>query len=447
MRKFLSLMLALLTLFALCPAQAERWEEIPEVLRFTQTTNPRDYVKKDLLYVQSTYPTTTNETVNREMAAVIDGLEAEGRNHLPQGPYNASRPTYLDVGAYISRTGDRWMSFLSIARIAHNMEQTYVDFDARVYDMTTGARLTLSDLLGDQEAAWALLETEVREQLSAYYWTLEPDAEALAALCAREAIENTPFTLTAGKLSLHYRTDALYPGKNNLMHVNIYYSALGPLLPAQGREITDNSHYKMIALTYDDGGGRVTSLNVLNELRLHGAGATFFIVGTQMASNHDVMDRQQDAGFAMASHNYEHDEHISDLSKIPVWKEKFDREMDSIVGVRPAYMRAPGGNNDSFIRAQVGLPLIRWSGNTTDAGNSNVANIASRAINNARDGAIILMHDINKYAYQYAQIILPELERRGFLCVTVDELFDHYGVVLLPNTVYHSAEEAAAQQP
>ena len=447
MKRSLTLILALAVLLALCPARAERWEEIPAALRFTQTTNARDYVKKDVLYVQSTYPTTASDAVNREMAAVIDGLEQEGRNHLPDGPYNASRPTYLDVGAYISRTGDRWMSFLSIARIAHNMEQTYVDFDARVYDMTTGARLTLSDLLGDSEAAWALVETEVRDQLAAYYWTLEPDEAALSALCAREAVENTPFTLTPARLCLHYRTDALYPGKNNLMHVNIYFSALRPLLTELGQRVTDNSHYKMIALTYDDGGGRITSLNVLNELRLHGAGATFFIVGTQMANNHDVMDRQQDAGFAMASHNYEHDEHISDLSKIPVWKDKFDREMDSIVGVRPAYMRAPGGNNDSFIRAQVGLPLIRWSGNTTDAGNSNVSNIAARAINNARDGAIILMHDINKHAYQYAQIILPELERRGFLCVTVDELFDHYGVPLEPNTVYHSAEEAAAAQP
>ena len=115
MKRSLTLILALAVLLALCPARAERWEEIPAALRFTQTTNARDYVKKDVLYVQSTYPTTASDAVNREMAAVIDGLEQEGRNHLPDGPYNASRPTYLDVGAYISRTGDRWMSFLSIA--------------------------------------------------------------------------------------------------------------------------------------------------------------------------------------------------------------------------------------------------------------------------------------------------------------------------------------------
>ena len=445
MKKWIAVMLLLALTAALPAAHAERWTEIPEALRFTQYAQAREYLK-DALYVQRTYPQTANSAVNQAMKALIDGMAETGRDFLPPGPYDSSRPTYLDVGAYISRTGERWMSFLTIARIAHNQEQTYVDFDARVYDMASGEQLALADLFDEDSEAWTMLETAVREQLTAYYMNEDPDAEALDALCTREAIENTPFTLSAAKLSLHYRTDALYPGKNSLMHVNLYYSQVRPLMNALGQEITDNSHYKMIALTYDDGGARGSSMNVLNELRLYGAKATFFIVGTQMAKNHDVMNRQQDADFAMASHNYEHEEHVSDPTgeKIHYWRERFDREMDSIVGVRPIMMRAPGGNNWAFINAEVGLPLIQWSGNSTDAGKDDVTRIARMVLSNARDGAIILMHDINKYAHQYAAIILPELTARGFLCVTVDELFDHYGVVMEPNTVYYSAEEQAA---
>ncbi len=448
MKKWIAALLLMAFLSALPAAFAERWTEIPEALRFTQRTSPRDYLK-DALYVQCTYPQTANSAVNREMQALIDGMAAKGRDFLPPGPYNSSRPTYLDVGSYLSRTGEKWMSFLTIARIAHDQEQTYVDFDARVYDMETGEALALTDLFGADSEAWALLESAVREQLTAYYMNEAPDPDALDSLCSREALESAAFTLSAAKLSLHYRTDALYPGKNSLMHVNLYYSRVRPLMTALGQEITDNSRYKMIALTYDDGGARGASMNVLNELRLYGAKATFFIVGTQMVKNHDVMNRQQDADFAMASHNYEHVEHVTDSTgeKIRAWRERFDREMDDVVGIRPGYMRAPGGNNWAFINGNVGLPLIQWSGNSTDAGKDDVNRIARMVLSNARDGAIILMHDLNKYAHQYAAIILPELAARGFLCVTVDELFDHYGVILEPNTVYYSAEEQAAARP
>ena len=44
-----------------------------------------------------------------------------------------------------------------------------------------------------------------------------------------------------------------------------------------------------------------------------------------------------------------------------------------------------------------------------------------------------------------SQIILENLENKNILCVTVDELFDHYGVPLLPNQVYTSCLEQAAQ--
>ena len=38
---------------------------------------------------------------------------------------------------------------------------------------------------------------------------------------------------------------------------------------------------------------------------------------------------------------------------------------------------------------------------------------------------------------------LEFLESKNFLCVTVDELFDHYGVILEPNQVYYGCEEEA----
>lgn len=444
MKRLFSALLALCLLFSLSAARAER-SEIPKALQFTQETTARDYVREQQ-YVQKTYPKTSNQQVNKEIKALVDEMTDRGRPALPKGKIEVA-PSYLDVGATISRTGTQWMSFLTIARIDYEREQTYVDFDARVYDMVTGEQLKLTALFDESSGAWALLQDAVREQLTAYFMYETPDAAVLEALCAREAVENAAFTLTPAKLQLHYRADQLYPGKNTLMHVTLYYSQLRPLMNETGQAVTDNSMYKMVALTYDDGGSLGATTNVLNQLRAFGANATFFIVGTMMGKNHHVMSRQHDAGYAMASHNWEHVYENLTKDNIFAWKEKFDRTMDSIVGIRPSYMRAPGGHYQAFINAGAGYPMIQWDVISGDAGNDNVAGIATTVKNNIHDGAVVLMHDINPKAYAYTESILEFLTQRNYLCVTVDELFDHYGVELLPDQVYVSCREEAAAQP
>ena len=444
MKRLVSLALALCLFLALCPAQAERIA-IPKALRFTQETTDRDYVR-DKQYVQLTYPKTSNAQVDKEIRALVNEMAERGRPSLPKGKIQVA-PSYLDVGPTIFRTGSRWMSFLTIARIDYEREQTYVDFDARVYDMESGEQLKLTALFDAESEAWNILQDAARQQLTDYFFTETPDSAALDALCSREAIENAAFTLTPAKLQLHYRADRLYPGKNTLMHVTLYYSQLRPLMNEKGLEITDNSKYRMIALTYDDGGALGATTNILNVLQKYGANATFFIVGTMMGKNHHVMSRQHDAGYAMASHNWEHTYDNLTTDRILAWKDKFDRTMDSIVGIRASYMRAPGGHYQAFINAGVNLPMIQWDVISGDIGSDNVAGIASTVKRNIHEGAVVLMHDINTKAYQYTESILEELVSRDYLCVTVDELFDHYGIPLLPGQVYVSCKDEAAAMP
>lgn len=440
MKKLLALLLALLLPL---PALAAQQSAFPAALQFSQKAASREYTGKNV-YILRTYPATALPAVDAEMRALIDRMAEAGRPFLPaKGDKN--RPAYLDVGAAVFRTGEKWMSFLTIARIAQEMEQTYVDFDARVYDMETGAAVTLADLFPADSPAWALLESEARRQLTAYFRQETPDEEALSALLSREALENTPFTLTPVRLQLHYRADALYPGRSTLMHVRLDYAQLRPYMTEAALRQTDNSAYKLIALTYDDGGARGASMKVLDQLRLYGANATFFIVGVTMAHNHDVLCREQDAGYAVESHNYEHEYFNLTPAEISAWRERFDAEMDAVTGAVPTYMRAPGGHYEQFIRAKVGLPLLQWSLNSSDAGRGpeKVNSIAWKVISAAQPGAVVLMHDLNANAWAYTQIILPELEKRGFLCVTVDELFAHYGVPLEADTVYFGCEAAA----
>lgn len=442
MKRFLASLLVMLLLMPV--AQAEK-RPIPEILRFTQETQARENVSAKV-YIQRTYPVTQNDQVNEEMRRVVDQLVEAGRPHLPTGQVKRDK-SYLRVGASISRTGQSWMSFLTTGNVKHEYEQTHVEFDARVYDLATGERLTMDDLFAPDSQGWEIMAEAVRMQLKAYFPQKQCDDAALDALCSREALCSVPFTLTGGSLRLHYRADALYPGQNTLMHVRLLYSDIRPYMREAAQVQTDNSCYKLAALTFDDGPSHLSSINVVETLRRYGADATFFLVGNMMAQGHYVMAYEHDAGFPLAYHSYEHVTGGKGIAeRIPGEWERFCTEIVEITGIVPTMMRAPGGYEDPFVRAEIGIPLINWSVSAGDGtGNraydrSDRQLIAGNVGVGAQDGAVILMHDLREACHQYLELTLEKLEERGFLCVTVEELFDSYGVKLQPNTVYKGAE-------
>lgn len=415
------------------------YDAMPFFLQVTQEERRED-VSPDSSIVR-VYPDTQNDQIDADMRALVDELVETNRERLPLRAKLAE--ACLDVGPYISRTGTSWMSFLTVARVAANREQLWVDYDARVYDVETGERILLTDVFAPDSPAWALLSQAVREQLTAAFPQEEPDAAALDALCRPEALQGAAFTLGASRLMLTYRADALYPGKNTLLHVVLYYPQVRPYMTPRARAQTDNSRFRMVALTYDDGGARSYTMNVLSRLRLGAAGATFFVVGTNIAQNHDTLCRQQDAGFSVQSHGYYHIySYDMDVQDAFDWKQRFAEELSAVTGVPPTLMRAPGGIDDFYVENGIGYPLIHWSLSSADSGNDAYAHIANRVIYSVEDGDIVLMHDINKGAYRYTQSIVNALNARGFLCVTVQELFADAGIPLMDDQVYYGAGPA-----
>lgn len=439
MKKCLATLLILLLLP--WPAVLAEREAIPDALRFTQK-NETEKVSSSHT-VKRTYPTTANEQVNREMRALIDGLAEQTKPYLPEGKGKA----YLDVGATVFRTGDRYMSFLTVARVVKDQKQLYADCAARVYDMTTGEQAELTWLFPEDSPAWALLESEIRRQITDYFMEEAPDKAALDALCDPEAVKNAPFTLSPGKLSLHYQAARVYPGKETLMHVDVYYPDLREYMTEQGLAMTDVSRYRLIALTYDDGPGRNITMALLNQLRQHGAVATFFVVGTQFRANNDVIRREHDEGHTVASHNMIHTYTDITEKNVAKWRKQFDERLDALIGRRAEIMRAPGGSEMKYIEANVGLPLIHWSRSANDApsGGRTEGEIFATIRAGLKDSVVLLMHDPNPYSAVYSAKLLDTLEKKNYLCVTVQELFSIYGIALEPNHYYSGCEREAAQ--
>lgn len=428
----IALIAALLCLLACAALAEEKYSEMPQLLRVRQT-NVEERVRKNT-YIRRMVPTSSNEAVDEEIRALVDEMVEKNQGVLPEKP---SSTTYLEVGAVITRTGTSWMSFLTLAEAAYERELLSVDFDARVYDMKTGERILLTDVFAPESEAWELLADAVREQLSAAFPGEEPDEQALSRLCDRASLEEAAFTLSAAKLSLTYRADAIYPGKNTLLHVNLYYPQIRPLMTPAAQAQTDNSRFKMIALTFDDGGAIGRSRRLLETLRKYGAQATYFIVGRTMRNNHDILSRLQNSGYSVQTHTYTH--HYPNAITIEEAledRERFNEELCAITGVAPTLMRSPGGKDEFYVRHAFGYPLIHWSVAGGDSGGTRAETVVDRVIHTVRDGDIVLLHETNEQVTDYTATILRDLSNEGYLFVTVEELFADRGVELEPNRVY-----------
>lgn len=418
-------------------------EGIPELLRFTQkeVTNEINSFTNDL----RVYPVTANREVNGDIRALVDEMADAYRPLLPVRRETEAK-NILDTGAYIERTGTKWMSFLVISRVAADMEQLAAACDARVYDLETGRRVTMDDLFEADSAAWEMIADAIRAQLNIYYPDREADQDAVEALCSPDAIRNTPFTLSPARLSLHYASGELYKGTNTLMHVYVYYSALRPLMKAEAFEQTDNSAYELVALTYDDGPVRSNTDRLMNTLRRKGAGATFFVVGYYIYKSHDLLCREQDAVFDVQSHSYDHVYTGLTIDNILSNKSKMEQQLQAVTGKAPILMRPPGGVWKLYPAAHTAYPLILWSANSGDMADESKDDeqaIIDKALGLLKPGGVLLMHDMNRLSPSYSETIITSYENRGYYCVTIPELCDFYGWTLEPDAPFWGCAESA----
>ena len=443
MRKFLSLLLVL-TMLPMCGVLAEeKYETLPEHMQITQ-----EYEHEKLgnsVSIDRAWAITVNDTVNAELRAVIDTLEADGRAYLPAKATRTQEGALLDVGTTVYRTGESWASFLMTASVQDDRKQIYTAVDARAYDLLTGEAVTPADVIADDEG-WQIVNDAVRTQLNAYFPDEEADAARLEALV--QNLSDTPFTLTVAYLQFHFRADSLYDGKNTLMHVRIPYTDLAGHLTQEAQRQTDNSRYKMVALTFDDGPTRGVTLRVMRNVRRGCAEATFFIVGDRISYAPDYLAMQHDAGFITGSHNYAHDYSYQVKGKVISYRDKLNAKLIAITGKAVSIMRAPGGDETVYINEDVHLPLIHWTLVSADAGGAvkNPESEARRLAQKALDGDVILCHDLRSGTADYTLTLPQLLADKGFLCVTVEELFAVNGIELEPNSVYFGIGSDSYQQ-
>ncbi len=183
-----------------------------------------------------------------------------------------------------------------------------------------------------------------------------------------------------------------------------------------------------IALTFDDGPGPYTP-EVLTVLEREHAPATFFPVGIELRYFSSSTEREIRDGFVIGDHTETHPM-MAQLSKHDQHEQLFEQaaRIELLSAPRPRLFRPPYGSfNATTLRLlhQMKMLMVLWSVDTGDYEQPGVEVIVQRALEGAKPGAIILMHDAGGDRAQTVAAlptIIHELRKRGFQLVTVPQL-------------------------
>ena len=438
LQKIPGVLLLLGALLLCCGALGESISPLHKVANsYTDTKNANKSVVR-LWQVE-----TASASVTEEINGIARAWAEERGPDLPAQGNSTKRNSRLDVEIRYSRTGHSWLSFLVQARTQYHQKLQDQVMTTRTYDMSTGTRIFLTDIFGDDDAAWAFLAEGVRQGLAAYWPEEEPDPDKLEALCLRSALEQADFTLHGMSLVLHYPADLLYEGKHTLMSVTFFYPQIRDMMTEAAWAETDNlKYYKTCALTFDDGPSGTNTPKVLNSLMETGASATFFVIGNRVADYDYLVQREHDEGHAVASHNWHHGNVTkSSGAALRAMPAKVNKAMIKAIGIPVRYDRVPGGRYPQMIKAKVGWAYIQWSLDTYDWRGRSTVQVMNKVKKAIQDGDVILCHDIKDNTPESTRQMVRYLEEQGYMLLTIDELFAKDGVALEPNRVYYRCQD------
>ncbi|WP_122639445.1 delta-lactam-biosynthetic de-N-acetylase [Romboutsia sp. Marseille-P6047] len=188
---------------------------------------------------------------------------------------------------------------------------------------------------------------------------------------------------------------------------------------------------KVIYLTFDEGYENGYTSKILDVLKKHSAKAHFFVVGTYIDTNPDLIKRMEKEGHLVCNHSKNH----PSMASI----HDFDKFKDEVISVEesyknvtnkdmPKYFRPPMGkfSEESLKYTQdLGYSSIFWSFAYVDWYNDKqpTPEFAKEKIySRTHPGAIVLLHPNSKTNSEILDEVLTHWEKEGYRLETFDYL-------------------------
>lgn len=166
----------------------------------------------------------------------------------------------------------------------------------------------------------------------------------------------------------------------------------------------------------------VDMLKILDE---HKTKTTFFVGGSWVAQNPEILKKIKASGHEIASHGYYHKDHAKlDYARNKEEIEYCHKIVKEYTGIDMNLFAPPSGSyNQTTIKVaeSLGYKTIMWSRDTIDWRDKNSNLIYSRAIKDIKGGDLILMHPTEK-TRDALNDILTYIEQNNLVATTVSNV-------------------------
>ncbi|WP_394204536.1 polysaccharide deacetylase family protein [Shewanella waksmanii] len=188
---------------------------------------------------------------------------------------------------------------------------------------------------------------------------------------------------------------------------------------------------KQVALTFDDGPSHYTQ-QILDILDNHQAKASFFWMGSKIASHQQLVKRAQQAGHTIANHSWSHP-HGKTLTAEQLWQQQVqptNQALRKVTSQKPAFYRPPFGEiSDEQVKmlAKQGMKTVLWSVDTRDWDEQTITakHISETVIGQGHTEMIALMHDDGgdrSATVTALPVIIKHFQAQGYQLVSLDTL-------------------------
>lgn len=201
-----------------------------------------------------------------------------------------------------------------------------------------------------------------------------------------------------------------------------------PVLTTDAQEYIKNIYHqpeKKVYLTFDDGPSKTVTPLILDLLKQENIRATFFVLGSRVELNPDIVKREYEEGHYIANHGYSHT-YSSIYSSVDAILNEYNATQEVIrnaIGVSEYncnLFRFPGGSiggkykqikaEAKPVLEQNGIAYLDWNALTSDAAGAKTKEAMMESLITNIDNKntiVVLMHDAGDKILTYE--VLPEI--------------------------------------
>lgn len=224
-----------------------------------------------------------------------------------------------------------------------------------------------------------------------------------------------------GNWGLSFQTDGEPPIANvsmeELARFDAYYA--------------QNTTEKVLYLTFDAGFENGNTPIILDALKKHSAPATFFVVGTYIESNPDLIKRMEKEGHIVGNHTYHHPDmtKLSSLSAFEKELKDVENAYNNVTGKEMTkFYRPPQGKyneNNLQMAKELGYHTFFWSLAYVDWQENNQPTkeeAFNKLLTRVHPGAIVLLHSTSKTNGEILDELLTKWEEMGYQFKSLDSI-------------------------